>query len=133
MPQTPSWTLNAGVQMPVVPDEFFPNKEPDENANFVFDANKSVGSDSIVAASFATMPGGEIIPSRLSVTQNYVTVWLAGGVPGRDYIHSLTMTLTSGNVLAIYIGQVCYPISATPVPVPQNPGFGHPVFWPLQT
>lgn len=134
-----SSTLPGGVQMPIVPSVFFPVKQPDEFANFVYDANPDVlnctgtAEDNIVAATFATMPSGagEIVSSLLSVTSNFITVWLASGVSGRSYIHKVSFTLVSGVILEVFIGQVCNPLLAvSPVPPAPTPGFGPTLNWP---
>lgn len=130
-------SLVAGQYMPVVPSEFWANKEPNEYANFVFDATDAITNegvvDQIVGAAFATSPSGsgEITPSLLLVYVNYVQVWLAGGVPGRVYTHKLVLTLVSGVMLEIFIGQVCDPLLAVcPIPPAPTPGFGTTLTWP---
>jgi hypothetical protein len=125
-----STSLWFGAQMPVVPGVFFPVKDPDEFANFSYDATAAIGADTIVSATFASQPSGigEIVPSLLSINGALVTVWLASGVPGRVYIHRLLLTCDSGLVLEVYIGQVCNPLLAYfPIPPSSDPGFGLPI------
>lgn len=132
-----SSTLINGVQMPMPPEEFWAVKQPDEFANFVYDATDDITNsgivDHIVAATIATQPSGagEITSSLLSVHLNYIQVWLAGGVPGRVYTHKVTFTCQSGVILEVYIGQVCDPLlAASPIPPAPSPGFGPILNWP---
>jgi hypothetical protein len=125
-------------QLPSIPDVFWPVKEPDETADFSYDATKDITNadgtiDSITAVTFATEPSGtgEITYSRLTQAANIITVWLASGVPGRNYIHRLLITTAAGRTFEILIGQVCdATLAADPVPASPSPGFGAPISWP---
>lgn len=125
-------------QLPLIPDVFWPVKEPGETADFSYDATADITNadgtiDPITGVTFATEPSGtgEISSSRLTQATNIVTVWLASGVPGRNYIHRLLITTAAGRTFEILIGQVCDATLATdPVPASPSPGFGPPISWP---
>jgi hypothetical protein len=133
-------TLGFGVCMPDLPDEYWPNIQVGETADFSYDATADItangGVDPIVSASIATKPSGtgELAPQAISVTSTngdwLVTVKLSGGVAGRDYIHQLILTTQGGDTLPILIGQVCSSVLAVPpVPPPPSPSFGTAVNW----
>lgn len=125
-------------QLPTIPDIFWPVKEPSETADFSYDATADITNtggfvDPITAVTFATEPSGsgEITYSQLTQSSNVITVWLASGVPGRNYIHRLLITTAAGRTFEILIGQVCDATLATdPVPASPSPGFGAPISWP---
>lgn len=121
-------------QLPTIPDIFWPTKEPSETADFFYHATNDLDSaDTITAVTFATEPSGagEITYSKLTQSSNIITVWLASGVPGRNYIHRLLITTAAGRTFEILIGQVCDATLATdPVPASPSPGFGAPISWP---
>ena len=116
----------------------FPAKTPGSILNYTYNATPSVtnadGSvDTVVSSTIATSPSGagEMYSVRLRVSANIVTVWMAGGVPGRQYIHRLTLGTYSGATLEVFIGQLCDPLlAASPLPPPQSPYFGAYVTWP---
>jgi hypothetical protein len=125
-------------QLPSIPDMFWPVKVPDETVDFSYDATKDITNsdgtiDPIAGVTFATEPSGtgEITYSRLTQAANVITVWLASGVPGRNYIHRLSFTTAAGRTFEILIGQVCdATLAVDPVPAPPSPGFGAPISWP---
>ena len=86
-------------------------------------------SEVITGASLAISPGGELIPSALSVSGGAIGVWLSGGVPGRQYNVAITAT-TASRTYEWLIGIVCDPALATwPLPDPVTPGFGTPIIY----
>jgi hypothetical protein len=121
-------------QLPSIPGIFWPVKKPDETADFSYAATADLDSgDTITAVTFATEPSGtgEITYSRLTQAANIITVWIASGVPGRNYIHRLLITTAAGRTFEILIGQVCdATLAADPVPASPSPGFGAPISWP---
>lgn len=134
--------LAFGYTTPILPDLYWPNIEVGEHADFTYDAYADVviGGiiDPVISASFATNPSGagEIVASNLTVTvigkSVNVTVWLSGAtVPGRTYVHRLTITTLQGRTLVFLIGQVVDPVLAIPpVPPAPSPAFGTAVSWP---
>lgn len=132
--------LAFGFTPPDLPDIYWPNLEVGETADFTYDAYADVVIngviDPVVAATFATGPSGEIVASRLTVTvvgaAVNVTVWLSGAtVPGRTYVHRLTITTAAGRTLVFLIGQVVDPVLETvPIPPAATPAFGTPIVWP---
>lgn len=134
--------LAFGFKMPVIPNEFWPNIEIGETANFTYDATNDITAngvvDPILSASISIQPSGtgELIAQSLTVTvanaRTYITAILSGAtVAGRTYTHNIRFTTQGGITLPILIGQVCDPVLAqTPIPPPPNPGFGTPVTWP---
>jgi hypothetical protein len=120
-------------QLPTIPDVFWQTKEPTETADFSYDATADIAGDIITAVTFATEPSGtgEITYSRLTQAANIITVWLASGVPGRNYIHRLLITTAAGRTFEVLIGQICdATLAADPVPASPSPGFGAPISWP---
>lgn len=124
-------------RVPCEPKEWWPVKEPLEFADFSYDATNDITSgtvvDPIVAITFNFRPSGagEIVASRLTLTGNIITVWLADGMPGRVYLYQLEFTTVAGRTFQILIGQVCDPLLAgIQVPLPLVPGFGTPLTWP---
>lgn len=124
-------------QLPSIPDIFWPVKKPDETADFSYDATKDSTNadgtiDPITTVTFATKPSGtgEIINFQLTQAANVITVWLASGVPGRNYVHRLLITTIVGRTFEIFIGQVCdATLASDPVPASPSPGFGAVVTW----
>ena len=126
--------------MPAGPRRQWPIKEPDEYADWTYDATKDITNtrtgavDPIVSATLAVRPSGagEIVPSRLSIddTGRFITVWFAGGVPGRSYLVNIEVITAGGRTYQIPIGIECDPLFATwPLaPVP-NPGYGTALTW----
>lgn len=120
--------------MPDLPDVFLPRKESGTTSSYTYDATSDVTFsgivDTIVSATFAASPGGEIVPSMLSVSGALVTVWLTGGVAGRNYVESLFLTTLGGRTVEVLLGQVCDAVlSQTPLTPPANPGFGTAITW----
>lgn len=132
--------LAFGFTPPDLPDIYWPNLELGETADFTYDAYADVVIngviDPVVAATFATQPSGEIVASRLTVTvvgaAVNVTVWLSGAtIPGRTYVHRVTITTAAGRTLVFLIGQVVDPVLETvPIPPAATPAFGTPIVWP---
>lgn len=132
--------LAFGFTPPDLPDIYWPNLEVGETADFTYDAYADVVIngviDPVVAATFAISPSGEIVASRLTVTvvgaAVNVTVWLSGAtIPGRTYVHRLTITTAAGRTLVFLIGQVVDPVLETvPIPPAATPAFGTPIVWP---
>jgi hypothetical protein len=114
------------------PSLWFPVLYPsDEYADFSYEASNDVAGDSIVALTFRSTPGGEVTAARLTLTGTLVTVWLKGGVPGRSYMHELTLSTAALRNLPVLLGQVCRPVlAACPAPPPLNPGWGATSNWP---
>lgn len=126
--------------MPAGPKYRWPTKEPDEDADWTYDATPNLthprtgAVDSIVSATLAAQPSGagELSVSRLSIddTGHFITVWLSGGVPGREYLVNIEIVTAGGRTYQIPIGIQVDPFFATwpLVPVP-NPGYGTELTW----
>lgn len=119
--------LLTGDQLPVIPSQFLPAKEPETTRDYTYDAS---GDDLsvLVGAAFSTKPSGagELTALSLSLVGDVVTVWLTGGVAGRNYIHKLLLTDSDGRTQEVLLGQVCDAVlSQQPIPPPApSPGFG---------
>lgn len=138
--------LGFNLDMPILPDEFWPNAEVGGKAIYSFDATTTITSsdgvvDPVASVSFSTRPSGMGELSALSVivvivvvdgaNRTFVNVVLSGGVASRNYIHQLVITTQGGQILPVLIGQVCDPVLAIPpVPPPPSPVFGTAVNWP---
>lgn len=129
---------------PILPHLYWPDIEVGEIADFTYDCYADVVAggviDPVISATFATNPSGagEVVASDLTVTvvgkAVNVTVWLSDAtVPGRTYIHRLTITTLQGRTLVFLIGQVVDPFLETvPIPPAPTPTFGTPIVWPAQ-
>lgn len=138
-----SATLGFGYCMPDLPEQFWPDQQVGQDSVYEFNATATItdpdtGSlDPITGASIMTKPSGagELTPTALSVV-NAGGTWkvyatLRNGYPSRTYIHQLTLTLQSGQVIPVLIGQVCDPVLfVPPLAPPPSPSFGTPVVWP---
>jgi hypothetical protein len=89
--------------------------------------------DTIIAVSLSIAPSGtgELQASSLSVTSTVVTMWLAGGVAGREYTVQLVITTAEGRSLTTLITLPMDPTLATyPAIDPPSDGFGTALNWP---
>ncbi len=133
--------LGFNLEMPDLPNQYWPMAEVGETAVYTFDATDTITINNVVdpvtAASIATRPSGagELAPTSIIAIvmsgRTLINVTLSGGVASRNYIHQLILTTQSGQILPVIIGQVCDPVLAIPpVTPPPSPIFGTPVSWP---
>jgi hypothetical protein len=90
--------------------------------------------DTITGANICMAPSTPTLdaqPLFMQVTGGVVTVWIAGGVPGRDSLVQVEVE-TSGNrvhefLVSLLISRTA---AAYPLVAPLNLGYGTPVYWP---
>lgn len=92
-------------------------------------------NDAISTVSVKTSPWGpgEIVPSNLTVHGTIITVWLADGVPGRDYTIQIDVTTRDGRILEWPLGLLVDP-TVCPYPFPGPPAntdFSTALTWAL--
>jgi hypothetical protein len=134
--------MNYGV-FALGPTLTWPVKEPDAYLDYSYDASDDVGSAAIGTSSVSTdaigtfsvsiapSGAGELVADNLSISGSVITLWLAGGVAGRDYVVKIDGTCQSGRVFSWCIGLAMDPLLARyPLAVPPSAGFGAPVSWP---
>lgn len=117
----------------VAPALSWPVKEPDAYLDYSYDATADLASDELVSVSVSVAPSGtgEMVPASVSFTLGVVTVWLSGGVGGRNYVVKIDGTCVSGRVFEWVIGIQVDPLFATnPVAEPASTGFGTAVTAP---
>ena len=124
-------------------DLTWPEKAPDANLGYAFDITGELDpGDTPTGASVSISPSGEgsdlviwaspVVPKALYMDGNVMTVWLAGGVPGRVYLLDIKFTTADGSTLAFLVS---LPIVRTlaawpPFEPPTDPIFSTPVTWP---
>lgn len=128
-------------EMPRGPPHRWPKKEPDEDLDYTWDVEKVLRDrcagavDPLVSITLAVKPSGtgEMSYSRLSVNDTgfRVSVWLAGGVPGRDYTVNIKAVSQAGRKyqwpIGVEIDRFFAP-SWPPPPAP-CPEYGSELTW----
>jgi hypothetical protein len=113
----------------------WPVAEPDEALDYslnVADPLNDVEADIVnVVLSVSPSGSGELVASDLAYETDLITVWLAGGVPGRHYRIKVIAT-TDGNhafewIIGLLIGST---LGTLPLAAPPSTGFGAALTWP---
>jgi hypothetical protein len=110
----------------------WPVHEPAEVADYTLDVSADLGTETLSGVSVTVTPSGtgELTPSALSVTGALITVWLSGGVAGRQYVVSITATTLGGRTYQWPVRVTVDTTLATwPLAAPPSTGPGTPVAW----
>lgn len=116
---TPSWK----------PPLSWPMAEPDDHLDYGLDVSAAISdaSDTITSASACVAPSGvgEVVASNLSVSNNVITLYLTGGVAGRQYTVNLTANTAAGRTFVWYVYLPIDPtLASVPIPPPPSPYYG---------
>lgn len=74
----------------------WPNKDPDDELDYVVDWSQWLGEDTIVSAAWSISPSGALALERQSETDDKATVWLSGGEVGSTYEVTCQITTAAG-------------------------------------
>jgi|ERR1700733_11435398 len=120
----------------IVPLRWRPPKGPDADLDYTYDTTEDLEglNDSIASVSASIKPSGsgELSIVSLTFVQPYITVYLAGGVAGRDYLIRITALTASGTRTFEWLFKLLIdPTLATwPLVAPPSTGFGSATTWP---
>lgn len=126
--------------MPAAPSTRWPAKKPAARLDYTWNVKKDIMDacageiDPLVSLTLAVKPSGdgEMSASRLSVDETgfRINVWLAAGVPGRDYTVNIDGVTEAGRQFQWPIGIECdRSFAKWPLPAPPCPGYGPVLTW----
>lgn len=117
----------------IYPPLRWPVAEPDDNLDYSLSIALELAdvADTVVSFSVSISPDdGALVAGNLAVEGSLLTVWLAGGIPGRDYRIKIEVGTLATRAYEWLVQLLIDPTLGTyPPPAYPAPGFSPPVVW----